>query len=251
MKHHILNGDCLLEIFRPTDISGEVIVDREALIDGDVSGHTLEDFWKIRESYLVTTYGIVGGAYTVKVIPEFHKIIHAPPASEFDLWFGYDLFCQVNMWFVLSLIKDRNKNDTINIIHPSYLSVEEIWNDFGSATPQDLVNCLNQRVKVTTKDLALGQHLWLAYKNHDLTALKKLSATVSACFPNLVQICQAHIDRYIFSDGKNRLEMVIKDIINSSNDFNKVFAEFTKREGIYGFGDLQVKKIYDKVLSGL
>ena len=35
----------------------------------------------------------------------------------------------------------------------------------------------------------------------------------------------------------------------NARDFKTVFKEFTAREGIYGFGDVQVRKIYDKVMK--
>ena len=34
-----------------------------------------------------------------------------------------------------------------------------------------------------------------------------------------------------------------------SKAFETVFTEFTKREEIYGFGDLQIKTIYDKLIG--
>jgi hypothetical protein len=35
---------------------------------------------------------------------------------------------------------------------------------------------------------------------------------------------------------------------DGTSGFNAVFTEFFKREGIYGFGDSQLKQLYDKVL---
>jgi hypothetical protein len=34
-----------------------------------------------------------------------------------------------------------------------------------------------------------------------------------------------------------------------TEDFDTVFREFSKREPIYGFGDLQVKRLLDQILS--
>jgi len=44
----------------------------------------------------------------------------------------------------------------------------------------------------------------------------------------------------------------IEEIIKSGRkDFNSMFHEFFQREGIYGFGDVQVRKMYDKINSTL
>lgn len=72
----------------------------------------------------------------------------------------------------------------------------------------------------------------------------------SLCFPYLKEVCQAHIDRFSATNGKGRPERVVEELVEKHRDnFPAVFKAFFKREGIYGFGDAQVKKIYDKVLE--
>lgn len=97
--------------------------------------------------------------------------------------------------------------------------------------------------------MQLGQELWTAYKNKNLEELKFLGKNQSSAFPYLQEVVQAHIDRFP-NDGTNgRPEKVIEDITkNISADFHKVFTEFWKRESIYGFGDSQLKHLYDKVM---
>ena len=52
MIYNILNGDSLAYSFPDAGIEGDVIVIREALIDGDLSGDNLHDFWRSRAKYL-------------------------------------------------------------------------------------------------------------------------------------------------------------------------------------------------------
>jgi hypothetical protein len=250
VTYQILNGDALFERFKEAELEGRVIICREALIDGMLPSNTLEEFWHARANYLATSYGGSKNEYAYKVKLEFEKIINAPNNSEFNLWFGYDLFCQVNMWFIISLLTDNGITNDVYVVYPSYLKGKEIWNDFGQATAKDLNYCFNNKIKFGKKDLELGRDLWIAYKNNDFTTLETLAESQSPCFPYLKEVCKAHIDRYIFIDGKNRPELVIEDIVEkTSSDFHTVFGEFFKREGIYGFGDLQVKKMYDKIVK--
>src|SRR5688572_17147993 len=100
MIYNILNGDSLAYSFPEAKIEGEIIVAREALVDGDLSGDNLNDFWRSRANY----HGSTEDEYHNRVVSEFEKIIDTPGNSEFNLWFEYDLFCQVNMWFVISII---------------------------------------------------------------------------------------------------------------------------------------------------
>ena len=95
-----------------------------------------------------------------------------------------------------------------------------------------------------------GQELWNAYKNGDLERLTELSKQQSLAFPHLQEIVKAHVERFPKDGTKGRPERVIEDITkNISTDFHKVFKEFWNRESIYGFGDTQVKYLYDKVMN--
>jgi len=67
---------------------------------GDLSGDNLNDFWRSRTEY----HGSTEAEYHNSVVKEFEKIMIAPDNAEFNLWFEYDLFCQVNMWFVISIM---------------------------------------------------------------------------------------------------------------------------------------------------
>ena len=92
--------------------------------------------------------------------------------------------------------------------------------------------------------------MWKAYKNGNLEALTNLSKHQSAAFPYLEEVVKAHVDRFPKDGTKGRPEKVIEDITkNISTDFHKVFEEFWNRESIYGFGDIQLKSLYDKVMQ--
>jgi hypothetical protein len=90
MVYNILNGDSLAYSFQDAKIEGDVIVIREALIEGDLSGNNLHDFWQSRANYM----RIPEVEYNNSVVKEFEKIINAPDNSEFNLWFEYDLNSQ-------------------------------------------------------------------------------------------------------------------------------------------------------------
>jgi hypothetical protein len=249
MTYHILNGDALIERFNATGLKGEKVVARECLIEGDLHGDSLPEFYQTRAKHIEKMYGESQSEYYVRVVNEFEKLQAVPDGSEFNLWFGYDLFCCANMWFILSILNSLSIQKIIFAVYPSYLKAYEVWNDFGGATPEDLITCFNSRTPFDEAGLRLGADLWTAYKNADLTKLETLSKQPSSCFPYLHEVCKAHIERFPKNGGKGKPERVIEDIVqNTSSDFHTVFTEFFKREGIYGFGDAQVKQLYDNVL---
>lgn len=247
MEYNILNGDSLAYSFPEASINGEIIVFREALIDGALAGDSLPDFWQTRARYM----GIPENEYHNSVVKEFGKILNAPDNSVFNLWFEFDLFCQVNMWFVISLINSLPIKKKVFAVYTSYLdkTSNQFWNGFGRADSAELNVCYAGRIALSQTDLNFGQALWNAYKNSNLDELTKLSKHQSSAFPYLQEVVQAHVDRFPKDGSKGRPEKVIEDITkNISTDFNKVFREFWKRESIYGFGDTQVKSLYDKVM---
>ena len=247
MVYHILNGDALAYSFPDTKIEGEIIVVREGLIDGSLSGDNLHEFWQSRAKYM----GWTEAKYHNQVVKEFEKIMNAPDDSEFNLWFEYDLFCQVNMWFVISIINSLSIKKKVYAVYTSYLDTtsKHFWNGFGPANSSEVRICFAGRTPFNDSDIQLGQDLWTAYKSGNLDELTRLAKNQSAAFPYLEEVVKAHVDRFPKDGTKGRPEKVIEDIVeNGSTDFYKVFTEFWNRESIYGFGDTQLKHLYDKVM---
>lgn len=247
MIYHILNGDSLAYSFPEAKIEGNIIVMREALIDGDLSGNDLQDFWHSRAKFL----GVTEAEYRDKVISEFDKITNAPDDSSFNLWFEYDLFCQVNLWFVISILNSLPGKKRVYAVYTSHVDKNHnfFWNGFGSASSSQLQACYNDKILLSDADLQFGQNLWTAYKNGNLEELAHLAEEQSSAFPYLQEVVKAHIERFPTDGTNGRPEKVIKDIIrNISTDFGEVFKAFWKRESIYGFGDTQLKQLYDKVM---
>lgn len=244
--YHILNGDCLADQLRQTPINQDFIICRECLIDGNLYADNIADFWKIRAKFIAETYNTSVQEYFSKTVSEFEKLIHLPDHSEVCLWFENDLFCQTNMWFVISILAN---NSTLNIfrIFPKTESKADTWKGFGIANAEQLERAYFSKVQFKPKDIELGKYLWMAYQNSDLNGLKKLSKENSDCFEYLEEVVQAQIDRFPTGEAMSRPDKVVKAIIdNTSTEFQVVFSMFSDREGVYGFGDLQLKSIYDR-----
>ncbi|RYU96044.1 DUF1835 domain-containing protein [Emticicia agri] len=246
MTYNILNGDSLAYSFHEAGIAGEVVVCREALIDGNLSGDTLTEFWQNRAQSLEVSLE----EYESYSVVEFNKILNAPNNSTFHLWFGYDLFCQANTWFVLSLIDSLAIDKEVFMVYPTFLAEADIWKEFGRADGEDLKISFSNKVRFEEEDFQLARELWQAYKNQDLLTLSQLAERKSACFPYLKVACQAHIERFAAHGELSRPERVLTAILQKGEtDFYKVFSKFSQQEGVYGFGDSQLKPIYDKLVT--
>jgi len=249
MVYHILNGDSLAHSFPDAELEGNIIVVREALIDGDLSGDNLDDFWRSR----ALSVGSTEAEYHRQVVKEFEKIMNAPDDAEFNLWFEFDLFCQVNMWFVISIINNLPIRKKAYAVYSCYLdkTSKHFWNGFGAANGTELTFSFTHRIPLNDADLERGQDLWTAYRLGNAEELMRLAGKQSAAFPYLQEVVKAQADRFPKDGSPGRPEKVLEDITkNVSADFHEVFREFWKRESIYGFGDVQLKHLYDKVMQG-
>ena len=247
--YHLLNGDCLAEQLRLTHINQDFIVCRECLIVGPVVADSLDVFWNIRAQFIASTYQESGEKYFDKTVDELNKLSNLPEHSEICLWFENDLFCQVNMWFVLSLL---SKYPTFKVfrVFPIITNKADIWKGFAESTPEALEQAYHSKIQFSPDDINLGKNLWSAYQNNDLDKLIALAKTPSDCLEYLEEVCQAHSDRFPLDQSLGRPEKVVLEILKTqSKDFQLVFTEFVKREGIYGFGDIQIKSMYDRLIQ--
>lgn len=239
MSIHVLPGDSLAAEFNTTGINGDVIVCRECLVAGDKSGTTLDEFWDRRANFIALDYGGDPIEYQENVAYELEKLIGLPADTEVNLWFEYELFCQVNMWFCLDLLKDSDLN--VFRVEPLNASPDDIWKGFGKLGAADLVKCYEGRKQFSEEDIAMGSRLWQVFRLDDSAELLRLSEYRSPCFPFLKEVCQAAAEI-----GSRPAEIVRKLKAEGLNELESLFHEFKKRAGVYGYGDLQVARLLEE-----
>lgn len=238
MIYHVLPGDSLVEEFKKTRIEGETIICRECLIVGDVDAETLPEFWEQRARFILSEYGEDEIDFHERVADELEKLADLEADTEVNLWFEYELFCSVNMWFCISRLADTGA--AIYRVEPAVLTAEDRWKGFGSLTADDLQKCFDERKYLNAEDVALGSGLWEAYCKNDHKQLRILAAAASDRFPYLAEVCEAEIVK------ATRPKQILDEITATGvTEFTAVFIEFTKRAGVYGFGDLQVERLVD------
>ena len=244
MEHHILNGDALKEQFPTDEIDGHLIICRECLIDGNIKGDSLMEFWDNRASFIEKNYG-KKRRYNDYALPQFQKILSLAPNEVVNLWFGDDLFCQMNLCFIVSLLDIIGHRDNINLVKAQRAN----WNEFGGMSKAELVTAYENRQAMTPSEFQLMLACWEAFQKNDLAQLQILATTKTTNFPVLQEVIQAHIDRFPNNEELGRPQrqlMTIQETLQT-DDFGLIFQQFVKEEGIYGFGDLQVKAMWEEL----
>lgn len=221
---HILNGDCLAEKF-PKNLEGESIIWREALIDGPVSDN---NFLENRKKFIAENYDSESN-YDELVVKEFQKMQNIPEGSAVFFWFEDDLFCQVNFWFLISNLNLRNKK--ILRVFP-----KDKEKGFAETNENDLLEMFDSAKEINDTERKLISNLWKGFQQNNL-----LKETSSEIVRNLEELIIANENRF-----NGTLENQIKDIQKNAETFEEVFKIFNQKYPVYGFGDLQLKRLMNQ-----
>ncbi len=244
--YHILNGDALKEQFPPT-LSGELIVARECLVDGNIQGESLEAFFTNRAKHIESYSQVPEGEYFKLTVPEINKIRNIAQGSKVYCWFEEDLFCQVNFWFVLHLLVEKLSVDEVFLVRPSKGNEYS----FGHMNTENLQKAFHQASLLSSVELEELSNLWCLYQNENYSDMLTIAENFTKKFNFLVPAIKAQIDRLPDSNGLGRPERSLLAIMKElkTEDFPAVFSVFHQREAIYSFGDLQVKRMFDELLK--
>lgn len=244
MQHHILNGDALKEQFPMDKIDGYLIICRECLIDGNIQGESLMEFWDNRADFIEKNYG-KKRRYNDYALPQFQKILSLAPNEVVNLWFGDDLFCQMNLCFIVYLLDIIGHRDNIYIVKAQ----RDNWREFGGMSPGELLQAYENKQAMTASEFQLMLACWEAFQKNDLVQLQTLATTKTTNFPLLEEVLQAHIDRFPANGqlGKPEQHLIAIQEQLQTDDFETIFQQFVEEAGIYGFGDLQVRKMWEEL----
>lgn len=181
MKIHILNGDCL----QATLQAENAIIMRELLIEGPLKATSFEAFCRQRALYLEKTYAISQEEYAQKTVIELRKIQEIPNHSEVYLWFDYDLFCFINLLFVIQLI-GHNKTLKLFLVRPLREQKFRIWRGFSEHSQTELKQAFSQRKRIEIRYLALLYTIW-----------NRLGKKVTLKSNSLIPFLSKHLNDYI------------------------------------------------------
>lgn len=234
MKLNILNGDALKDFFkRFKNHDGEDIISfNECLIDGEVHKDIFsEEFFSIRESFLVKNYHVSPEEYKEKSIREIRPLFNKQ-YKEIDLWFDFDMFCQINMLTILSYLDfiQFEGKVVINIIKQGFFqsnSINEIVEDKVELNVLDHFYDLYVDILIY-KDFAKLRSDKYQYNFKNL--------------PYLIEGIQLYIN---YNNSKSEIKDFILERKNKSRQ--DILLDLINNLNKYGLGDVQYMKILDEM----
>lgn len=246
---HITNGSSLTKYLNDLEFEGEILTWNEMLCEGPtVAGIPTPQFLDVRKKFFKETYNLEFDEDEFK--KEFDKLEDAEiKYAEIILWFEYDLFCHINMIAVISLLHQLEINLPLYLVMSGRVEEEQGLKALSELSPEQLFKHYKKRIKLSEEDKDLALSLWRTYsgKDHNLFVpqiVKKSS------FPYLSNCLKAHLQRFPDSkSGLNAIEENILKIIDKEKvkSSNQLIGYALNYQGYYGYGDLQLERIIDKL----
>lgn len=183
-------------------------------------------------------------AYEEKVVAEFARICRYAEYDEVVLWFEHDLFCQINLIFLLACFVRVDLTETVL----KQVSINQFpgvikFKGLGQLTGAQLATLYPQAEQLTALELTLAVQVWKAYATPDVAALANLLTENFGRLRYLRVALLAHIARLqIGINGLPLIENEILTIIRASpKTTRQVVAEWLANDSIYGLGDWSIE----------
>jgi hypothetical protein len=241
---HIYNGDSTADTARAADIPGEHLSWREALVCGPAPADLAEnEFIEIRAHHLATSYNVPVDKCRAELLAMHEALATFAEHDEVVLWFEHDLFCQVQLLYLLNWFAARELGLTkLSMVCVDKFPGVQPFHGLGQLNQEQLLSLFPGRSRIAGPQLELATKAWEAYSASDARSLIALLRTDMSALPFLKDALRKHLERFAsIRNGLGRVENTALALVPAGHSkFRSLFPAFARRESGYGFGDAQV-----------
>ncbi len=226
---HILNGDATAGVFDAVDVPGDRLVWRDILVEGPLGRNGGAES---RARYLSARFGIDASDYVRQYTEMRRGLAAATRHDDVVLWFEQDLFCAVNLCFLLDWLA-RDAPARLTLVWPA-----EPLTSLGANRLRD---AYATRIEADAPARRAATTAWRALTSEDPHAL--LSADVAG-LPFVPEALRRHVARFpSLTNGLNEIEAAALAVLSGGPlEFAQVFARVTATPPLrrHGMGDVQL-----------
>ena len=232
---HVLNGDETASVFARAGIAGHMLVWRDILCEGPVMPEI--EAASERAAYLARHLEIDADDYLRAWRAERAALDAAGDEDEVILWFEQDLFCAVNLWYVLTHLRD---GPAVSLVYPSLDDVRGL----GAAEPAELTALFDVRHPLRADAVRRGRMAWQAYASATPAEAQAQIRAGDGPLPFVPAALRRHLARLpALATGLNEIEeTALHEVAGGSHPFPAVFSAVIAREPMrrHGMGDVQL-----------
>jgi hypothetical protein len=241
---HIHNGDSATGIAKRSNLPGEHLAWREALMCGPApSGLPATEWRQMRAQHLAEAYDLSADDCEKSLHDQDEALAKFVDHEEVVLWFEHDLFCQLHLVYLLNWFSQREAGSTkLSLICVNEFPGISDFRGLGELTSEQLASLFPQRHEVSTAEMEVAVKAWAAYSSADPGDIANLIAGDIAALPFLRAALQKHLARFPWMlNGLGLIENIaLASIAQGDAQFDSLFQKFSKAEPIYGLGDAQL-----------
>jgi hypothetical protein len=240
---HIHNGDAAAGVAKQSTIPGEHFAWREALIEGPAPADVSSAEWrKLRAAHLSDSYELDPIETENELQAQEEKLASYLDHDEVMLWFEHDLFCQINLLYLLDWFAQRELGTTrLSLIFVGEYPGLPNFRGLGELNPDQMASLFPGRHEVTATEFNLARMAWAAYRSPDPSGIEALRETDTSAIPFLKQALTLHLEKFpSVRNGLGRIQnRGLEFIQDGSRKFVELFPRFGNAEPRYGLGDAQ------------
>ena len=224
---HLLNGDATFAVFPPT-LPGHRAVWRDIMVEGPA----LDD-GGARAAWLAPRLGVPPDEYERRWAEGQTALVRAAADDEVVLWFEQDLFCAVNLWFVVARLP---LTTPLWLVFPP---LSEIFSGLGMLTASELADLFESRRPLDRGARVEAAALWRAYAASDPTAFSETRASLTFAG----EAVRLHLGRFpSTTHGLDEIEAAtLRALVPGPHAFGDLFRAVTHAppHRSHGMGDVQ------------
>ena len=241
---HIHNGDSTANTMKESGFPGEHFPFREALATGPTPQGLSQDEWlSVRAEFLSEASEMDAANVRGDLSAQDEKLARASASDEVILWFEHDLFCQINLIYLLNRFSHQNMGKArLSLICIGEFAGRENFRGLGELSAEQMASLFDTRHEVTEAEMSLAEKAWSAFCSPDPRRIEDLMAEEMSALPYLRSALIQHLARFpSVSNGLGRAENRLLEIVSEGiTDFMRLCKAFFDREPAYGLGDYQV-----------
>lgn len=251
---HLTNGDCVAGTLREAGLGGEVSITADVLHDGPApAGLSAERWRKVRARYLAES-GHRGYDECLRDLAEWdRKVEEAPNYEEVILWFEHDLFDQLNLIRLLTLLSGLPlANTRLSLVCIGEYPGIEPFHGLGQLVAEQLAALFDERSSVTAGEVSLAREAWLAFCSSDPSGLEALLDRNTSALPFLAGALRRHLEEFPSTQGGlSRTErQALLALAGGPLPFSELFPAVQRMEEQVFQGDLSFLGVLRRLASG-
>ena len=214
------------------------------MVCGPAPGELSEaDFINTRARHLSDSYRVPFEKCVAELRALHDVLASLPEHDEVVLWFEHDLFCQVQLIYLLNWFASREVGDTkLSLVCIDRFPGAHPFHGLGQLNEEQLKSLFPGRSKITPAQLDLAVEAWRSYSSSDARSMISLLRKDTSALPFLQAAFKKHLERFPSTrNGLGRVENTALALVPEGyTKFRSLFPAFSRRESVYGFGDSQV-----------